>query len=120
MAFLTKLFGGGDEASYGNIDVQQYQDDYYEQQNHTLVDVRSAGEYKGGHIPGAINIPLDQLGDEQKLKKIPQDKTIVVVCASGNRSRTGAQKLVSAGYSDVLNLKGGTSRWRIAGNVVHK
>lgn len=120
MSFLTKLFGGGASSAYGNLDIAQYEAEYFKQKNHVLVDVRTAGEYKGGHIPGAVNIPLDQLGDPQKLKKVPQDQTVVVVCASGNRSRSGAQKLVAAGYSDVFNLKGGTSRWRMAGKPVHK
>ncbi|MCB0764911.1 MAG: rhodanese-like domain-containing protein [Flavobacteriales bacterium] len=50
----------------------------------TIVDVRSAGEYAGGHIKGSVNIPLDQL--EQRMHKLPKDKAIIACCLSGARS----------------------------------
>lgn len=113
MGFLSKLFGGGD-APYANIDVDQYQNDYYKAKaDHVLVDVRTKGEFKSGHIPGAINIPLDQL--VKRSGEIPTNKPVVVVCASGSRSRTGSKILVNAGHSNVSNLKGGTATWRMRG-----
>ncbi|PJF39542.1 MAG: transferase, partial [Phototrophicales bacterium] len=70
-------------------------------------------EFKNGHVPGAINIPLDQL--QARIDEIPTDKPIVVICASGNRSQTGAKRLANAGYDRVYNLKGGTMSWMMAG-----
>jgi len=109
MGFLKKLFGGGD-SPFANIDVNQYQQDYYKgKADHILVDVRSASEFSNGHIPGAINIPLHDLASRSD--ELPTDKPIVVVCASGNRSRIGSKTLVNIGHTNISNLQGGTSAW---------
>lgn len=74
-----------------------------------LVDVRTAGEFGGGHLPGAINIPLDQLsGRLGELKK--GDKPVVLYCASGARSGQAKRILTSGGIADVHDL-GAMSRW---------
>lgn len=102
---------------YDNIDIQSYSDDYSTGKiDHVLVDVRTKGEYLQGHLPNAINIPLNELG--QRVNEIPQGKAVVVVCASGNRSRTGASKIVEAGYENVYNLKGGTMTWMMNGKPI--
>lgn len=104
---------------YENIDIQNYRDNHVNHKtDHVLVDVRSANEYAQGHIPAAINIPLNVL--ENRTNEIPTDKPVIVVCASGNRSRTGASKLVKAGFKDVSNLKGGTMGWMMAGQPVER
>ncbi len=100
--------------AFKKLNAQEYHDQFYETKaDHVLVDVRSKSEYKDGHLPGAINIPLDQLTD--KLNKIPKGKTVIVVCASGNRSASGSKLLAQAGYEDVYNLQGGTMRWKMNG-----
>jgi phage shock protein E len=74
-----------------------------------LVDVRTAGEFGGGHLPGAVNIPLDQIaGRAGELKKA--GKPVVLYCASGARSGQAKRILASAGVSDVHDL-GGMGRW---------
>jgi phage shock protein E len=50
----------------------------------TILDVRSTGEFAGGHIKGSVNIPLDQL--EQRMGKLPKGKAIIACCLSGARS----------------------------------
>lgn len=62
-----------------------------------IIDVRSPGEFSGGHIKGSKNIPLDSLG--QNLNKIPKDKVIITCCASGMRSGVGKGILKSKGYT---------------------
>lgn len=102
---------------YDNISIQDYSDTYADNKaEHILIDVRTKGEYQEGHLPNAINIPLNEL--DKRVGEIPQDKPVVVVCASGNRSKSGASKLVSAGYDDVSNLKGGTMKWMMSGNSI--
>lgn len=61
----------------------------------TILDVRSQGEYAGGHIKGSMNIPLDQL--EQKLNKLPKDKAIIACCLSGARSGRAVDILKAQG-----------------------
>jgi rhodanese-related sulfurtransferase len=74
-----------------------------------LVDVRSPGEFAGGHIEGAVNIPVGALGD--RLGEVgPKDRPVVLYCASGARSAMAARMLKSRGYSQVRNL-GAMSRW---------
>jgi len=82
---------------------------------HFLLDVRSPGEFAGGKIEGAKNIPLDQLsariGELEKYK----EKPILVNCLSGMRSGSACRILTSQGFSDVTNLSGGVSAWQAAG-----
>jgi len=71
------------------------------QQGATIVDVRSPGEFAGGHIKGSINIPLNVLGTQ--LNKIKKDKPVITVCASGMRSASARTQLLSSGYKEVYN-----------------
>jgi len=67
----------------------------------TIIDVRSKGEYQGGHIKGSQNIPLDVLGNN--LAKLKRDKPIITCCASGMRSASAKSILKSNGFADVYN-----------------
>lgn len=78
-----------------------------------ILDVRSLGEYRQGHIPGAQLIPLGDLPN--RLHELPPDRPIVTVCRSGSRSMAAARQLVKAGYT-VHNLSGGMMQW--SGRVV--
>lgn len=73
----------------------------------TLLDVRTVDEFEELHIPGATNIPLDQLFD--RLSAVPKEKPVVIYCASGARSSVAAGVLAKAGY-EVMDL-GGLGNW---------
>lgn len=74
-----------------------------------LVDVRSAAEFSSGHIPGAVNVPVGELG--AKLKQLgAKDKPVIVYCASGTRSAMARSVLKGMGFTQVFNL-GAMSRW---------
>lgn len=76
-----------------------------------LLDVRTADEYKDGHIEGARNI--DVLKDDFRsaaISQLPKDKTIAVYCRSGRRSMKAARTLAAEGYK-VVNLRGGWLEW---------
>jgi rhodanese-related sulfurtransferase len=66
-----------------------------------ILDVRTPGEYAGGHIKGSKNIPRQSL--QQHLSKIPKDKVIITCCASGMRSGSAKSLLLSSGYKEVHN-----------------
>ena len=77
-----------------------------------LLDVREPFELKAfGAVPGVVNIPLGEISS--RMNELPSDKNaqIVVICQSGNRSRSAAKALVKSGFSNVLNLEGGTMGW---------
>lgn len=96
---------------YGNIKAGEKTIQWYDVEDSGLpvVDVRTPAEFKGGHIPGAINIPLDQLRDS--LDMLPSGP-FIVSCAVGVRGHTAAALLAQRGY-DVRNLDGGYSTWRM-------
>lgn len=69
-----------------------------------LLDVRNPGELKNGHLPGAVNIPVDQL--RQRMNELPKDKEIVIYCQVGLRGNVAYRQLVNNGYK-ARNLLGG-------------
>jgi rhodanese-related sulfurtransferase len=74
-----------------------------------LVDVRASFEFANGHLPGAINVPLQHL-DKRMGELEPKDKEIVVYCQSGGRSQVAFEQLKSAGFSKLYDL-GPMSAW---------
>ena len=75
---------------------------------HLLIDVRTPEEFAGGHIEGAVNIPVDALAS--RLSEIPAEQPVVVYCRSGNRSATASRILADAGYTSIYDL-GGLQGW---------
>lgn len=65
-------------------------------QGGTLLDVRTPGEFAGGHLDGAINIPVDALAS--RIGELPADKPVVVYCRSGRRSAIAADLLAQKGF----------------------
>ncbi len=77
----------------------------------TVIDVRAPGEYAAGHVPGALNIPLDKLPDAlPALKSASARGSLLVVCASGVRS-TRACEILAGADIEAVTLTGGTSAW---------
>lgn len=74
-----------------------------------VLDVREVNEWEVVHIPDATLIPLGEL--ESRLDEIPKDQDILVVCRSGNRSATGRDILLNAGFTNVTSLSGGMNDW---------
>jgi rhodanese-related sulfurtransferase len=77
-----------------------------------LVDVREPDEWTAGHAPGAVHIPLGQLG--ARYTEIPQDGRVYVICRAGSRSNQAAHALAGAGW-DVVNVSDGMTGWAAAG-----
>lgn len=84
----------------------------------TVVDVRTPGEYASGHLPEALNIPLDQLGRAlPALRGVSGE--LLVVCASGSRSENARRVLAEHGIR-AMTLTGGTSGWAERGHELHR
>jgi phage shock protein E len=80
-----------------------------------VLDVRSAAEFAAGHVPGATNIPHDQLAS--RLSEVPArpDEELVVYCHSGRRAAMAEETLRKAGYGHLRDLQGHWSAWSAAG-----
>ncbi len=78
-----------------------------------VLDVRQPDEWVAGHIPGATLIPLGEL--PSRTAEVPSDREVVVVCRSGNRSATGRDILLDAGFATVTSMAGGMNDWAAAG-----
>ncbi|MEU5399790.1 rhodanese-like domain-containing protein [Streptomyces sp. NPDC005963] len=82
----------------------------------TVIDVRTPGEYASGHLPGALNIPLDQLRKAlPELTEAGRRGEILVVCASGARSESACALLADKGVT-TATLIGGTNAWAAGGH----
>lgn len=81
----------------------------------SVIDVRPGEEYREAHIPGALSVPLSQLGDD--LSVFPEDLAtpVLSVCQRGNASLSGVLFLKSLGYRNVRSITGGTLAWREKG-----
>lgn len=77
--------------------------------NKQFIDVRTPGEFKGNHIRGFRNIPLDQL--LQDSDSLARDREVVLICQSGMRSSKASKSLKKSGFEKVTNVKGGMNAW---------
>jgi rhodanese-related sulfurtransferase len=103
---IIKLFG-----FLGRLGIKQITPKELEQKKGMmLLDVRPAKEYEQGHIPGAVHVPLADVGE--RVKKLKKDKDLVVYCRSGNQSIWAIKRLMGMGYKNLYNLKGGYSAWK--------
>ena len=94
------------------IDPRQAQSRLHE---FTVIDVRTPGEYAGGHVPGALNIPLDQLDRAlPDIRHAAERGELLVVCASGARSEKACAQLAAQGIR-AATLAGGTGAWAAQG-----
>ena len=78
-----------------------------------ILDVRTPGEFRRGHVPGAVNLPTDVLPSHLGDLEAHRASTIYVICESGNRSARVTSLLLREGF-DAVNVLGGTGAWRRA------
>lgn len=85
-----------------------------------IIDVRRPAEYENGHVPSAITAPLSSLRETAATLGLNPEKTTAVICAGGYRSSAATSILQQLGFTDLLNVSGGTSAWINAGYEVSK
>ena len=83
-----------------------------------VIDVRTPAEYATGHVPGAINIPYDQVAE--RIAEVDAPYGVALYCMVGPRARKGESALLAAGYESVLHLEGGLAAWQEAGLPVEE
>ena len=97
MDALKSMFGMGPTVDYNELMTKGAQ----------IIDVRTPGEYAGGHIKGSKNIPLQSLSNN--LSKINKNKPVITCCASGMRSASAKSVLQNNGFTEVHNGGGWSS-----------
>ena len=80
-----------------------------------IVDVRTPGEYAGGHIAGSLNIDVNSGSFEEAVNTLDNDKTYLVYCRSGARSANASGIMAELGFTDIYNMNGGINDWISAG-----
>ncbi|MFF5504620.1 rhodanese-like domain-containing protein [Streptomyces roseolus] len=85
-----------------------------------LLDVRTPGEFRTSHIPGAYNVPLDTLREHRTELRGHLDEDVVLVCRSGARATQAEQALAEAGLPNLRVLDGGMTAWEASGAPVNR
>lgn len=81
-----------------------------------VLDVRSPEEFREGHVPGAVNVPYDQIA--ARIAEVPKDKDVVLYCRSGRRAGIAADVLAANGYTRLSHLEGDMPAWIAQGRPV--
>ena len=102
----------GDEkqAEYTSISMEEAKEAFAAPGDYIILDVRRADEYAEGHIPGAINVANEDIGDEMPSELPNLDQVIYVYCRSGRRSKEASSKLAALGYTNIYEF-GGILDW---------
>ena len=91
-----------------------------------VLDVRTPAEFTQGHVPGAVLLPLGEIGSDpaaaaRKVEELARGRPVAVICRSGRRSARAIELLEKAGIrADLLDVRGGTNAWSQAGFSLEK
>ena len=96
--------------TYNRITMEEAIQIMNSENGYIILDVRRPDEFASGHIPGAINIPNEDIGDEEISQLSDKNQLILVYCRSGNRSKQASAKLVALGYTNIVEF-GGILDW---------
>ncbi|HEX5391497.1 MAG TPA: rhodanese-like domain-containing protein [Burkholderiaceae bacterium] len=116
MLMWPMLTGGGGAAGVNPADAVMLMN----REKAVVVDVCGADEFAAGHVAGAKNVPLGEL--EAKLASVVKNKTnpLILVCASGVRSKRAVAVAKKLGFENAHSLTGGTAAWRAASLPIEK
>lgn len=98
------------KAGYQQISMEKAMELMDTETGYLILDVRTQEEYESAHIPGAICVPNESIGEEAPAELPDKGQLILVYCRSGNRSKQAAEKLVKLGYTNILEF-GGIIDW---------
>lgn len=110
--FLAGKLSGGEEEveDYTSITMEEAKKIFDEGGDYIILDVRRADEFAAGHIPGAVNIANEEIGNAEPEGLPDKEQRIYVYCRSGNRSKQAAAKLAAMGYTNIVEF-GGILDW---------
>ncbi|RDV28980.1 rhodanese-like domain-containing protein [Alteromonas aestuariivivens] len=115
LLLLPALYNRAETTPPGTVQASAELLDKVSQQDWLLIDVRSAEEFAEGHIPGAINMPYDKIGEYVSSLRAYQNKPVVLYCRSGRRARLAMEVLAEHQFNDLRHLEGDMMGWYEAG-----
>jgi rhodanese-related sulfurtransferase len=105
---------------FGEINVISPADFKEKSANHTIIDVRTPGEFSEGHIEGAININFFDKNFLEEMAKFNTNEPVFIYCKSGNRSSSAIKKMSDLGFVQVNELQGGILNWQRSNQPIIK
>ena len=110
-ALLTSCGEAAGSLGYRAITMEEAVEIMSDKTDYVILDVRRPDEYAEGHIPGAINVPNEVIGNAEIPELPDKGQLILVYCRSGRRSKEASGKLVALGYTNVVEF-GGILDWK--------
>ncbi|AEA44996.1 thioredoxin domain-containing protein [Fluviicola taffensis] len=114
LASIVFLFTACSNGQSTNLNAEQFASELKANPEATILDVRTAGEFEGGHIENAKNADWNGSDFDQKIKDLDPSQPVFVYCLSGGRSASAAAHLREKGFKKVYELNGGILSWRNA------
>ena len=108
---LTACSSSGGSGGYRSVSMDEAVTIMNENTGYIILDVRRPDEYASGHIPGAINVPNEEIGTAEIAELPDKSQLILVYCRSGRRSKEASEKLVKLGYTNIVEF-GGILDWK--------
>ena len=102
---------GSSSSGYRQISMDEAVKMMKDEKNYIILDVRRPDEYAKAHIPGAINVPNEEIGTAEIAELPDKSQMILVYCRSGRRSKEASEKLVKLGYTNIVEF-GGILDWK--------
>ena len=119
VAGIVGMLANQTQSFDGVISLQQLEQNLGQDPYHYIVlDVRSPDEFHAGHIPFAMNVPLDQLPRRLMEFHEVRDRQFAIVCESGSRSASAVTLLKQNGFKSVVDVPDGTAGWRKSGRAL--
>ncbi len=110
IVLLTSCSSSKNTSGYRQISMNEAVKMMKNEKNYIILDVRRPDEYAEGHIPGAINLPNEEIGASEISELPDKAQLILVYCRSGRRSKEASEKLVKLGYTNIVEF-GGILDW---------
>ena len=102
---------GSSSSGYRQISMDEAVKMMKDKKNYIILDARSPDEFAEGHIPGAINVPNEEIGTAEIAELPDKSQLILVYCRSGRRSKEASEKLVKLEYTNIVEF-GGILDWK--------
>ena len=97
---------GSSSSGYRQISMDEAVKMMRDEKDYIILDVRRPDEFAEGHIPGAINVPNEEIGTAEISELPDKSQLILVYCRSGRRSKEASEKLVKLGYTSIVEFGG--------------